>query len=111
MKIALAGDSAGEGLAHLLAEHLKGRFDVFEVSNLNRQLFATLDTVGRLKAEAARTGALKINPQVEVEVLGAEWTDRLDDILPKVAVVVNGTDDAADRNIRAALTNSGQSRD
>ncbi len=32
MKVALAGDSAGEGLAHLLAEHLKTRFDVFEVS-------------------------------------------------------------------------------
>lgn len=79
------------GIGHFVIADI----DVFEVSNLNRQLFATLDTVGRLKAEAARTGALKINPQVEVEVLGAEWTDQLDDILPKVAVVVNGTDDAA----------------
>lgn len=33
MKIAVAGDSAGEGLAHVLAEYLKGRFDVFEVSH------------------------------------------------------------------------------
>ncbi len=32
MKIAIAGDSAGEGLAGVLAEHLKGRFDVSEVS-------------------------------------------------------------------------------
>ena len=32
MKVAVAGDSAGEGLAHILAEHLKGRFDVSEVS-------------------------------------------------------------------------------
>jgi D-erythrulose 4-phosphate isomerase len=32
MKLAIAGDSAGEGLAHVLAEHLKGRFEVFEVS-------------------------------------------------------------------------------
>ncbi|WP_085035739.1 RpiB/LacA/LacB family sugar-phosphate isomerase [Ensifer aridi] len=32
MKVAIAGDSAGEGLAKLLAEHLKGRFDVYEVS-------------------------------------------------------------------------------
>lgn len=32
MKLAIAGDSAGAGLAHLLAEHLKGRFDVSEVS-------------------------------------------------------------------------------
>jgi ribose 5-phosphate isomerase B len=33
MKIAVAGDSAGEGLAHVLAEYLKGRYDVSEVSH------------------------------------------------------------------------------
>ena len=32
MKVAVAGDSAGEGLAHIIAEHLGGRFEVFEVS-------------------------------------------------------------------------------
>jgi len=32
MKIAVAGDSAGSGLANTLAEHLKARFDVSEVS-------------------------------------------------------------------------------
>lgn len=32
MKLAIAGDSAGEGLAKVLADHLKGRFDVSEVS-------------------------------------------------------------------------------
>jgi len=32
MKLAIAGDSAGEGLAKILADHLKGRFDVIEVS-------------------------------------------------------------------------------
>ena len=32
IKVAVAGDSAGEGLAHVLAEHLKAHFDVFEVS-------------------------------------------------------------------------------
>ncbi|WP_118183882.1 RpiB/LacA/LacB family sugar-phosphate isomerase [Paraburkholderia phosphatilytica] len=32
MKLAIAGDSAGAGLAHALAEHLKSRFEVFEVS-------------------------------------------------------------------------------
>ncbi|WP_158938864.1 RpiB/LacA/LacB family sugar-phosphate isomerase [Burkholderia sp. S171] len=33
MKLAIAGDSAGAGLAHVLAEHLKDRFEVFEVSS------------------------------------------------------------------------------
>lgn len=32
MKLAIAGDSAGEGLAKVLAEHLKDRFEVSEVS-------------------------------------------------------------------------------
>ncbi|MBP7002630.1 RpiB/LacA/LacB family sugar-phosphate isomerase [Amaricoccus sp.] len=32
MKIAIAGDSAGAELAHTLAEHLKGRYEVEEVS-------------------------------------------------------------------------------
>ena len=33
MKLAIAGDSAGEGLAKILADHLKARFEVFEVSH------------------------------------------------------------------------------
>jgi D-erythrulose 4-phosphate isomerase len=32
LKIAVAGDSAGEGLAKVLAEHLKGKHEVSEVS-------------------------------------------------------------------------------
>lgn len=32
MKLAIAGDSAGEGLAKLLADHLATRFDVSEIS-------------------------------------------------------------------------------
>ncbi len=32
MKLAVAGDSAGEGLAKILAEHLSGSYDVSEIS-------------------------------------------------------------------------------
>lgn len=32
MKLAIAGDSAGEGLARILADHLKDRHDVHEIS-------------------------------------------------------------------------------
>ena len=35
MKLAIAGDSAGEGLAKVLADHLKDRFEVHEVSRTN----------------------------------------------------------------------------
>ncbi|MGM5058337.1 D-erythrulose-4-phosphate isomerase [Rhizobium sp. 814_E9_N1_1] len=35
MKLAIAGDSAGEGLAKVLADYLKYRFDVHEISRVN----------------------------------------------------------------------------
>ena len=37
--------------------------DAFEISNLNRQLFATLDTVAQDKAESTRNQCLRINPE------------------------------------------------
>ena len=69
--------------------------DTFEVSNLNRQLFCRADTIGEHKAKAAARLALEINPELEIEVLQGEWTNSLDTILPRVAVAINGMDDAA----------------
>jgi D-erythrulose 4-phosphate isomerase len=60
MKLAIAGDSAGDGLAHILAEHLKGRFEVSEVSkapDTTNEFYANLsDRVasGLLKGEYDR---------------------------------------------------------
>lgn len=77
-----------------------GRFavcdiDVFETSNMNRQVFAFTDTVGQDKAEVACAEARRINPQVRIERLGAEWVDRLADLTARYPVIVNGTDDIA----------------
>lgn len=77
-----------------------GRFavcdiDVFETSNLNRQVFAFTDTVGRDKAEAACEAARRINPDVQIERLGGEWVQQLDDLAARYPVIVNGTDDVA----------------
>lgn len=69
--------------------------DTFEVSNLNRQLFAFTDTVDRSKAEATAEGLLKINPDLQLEVLGGEWTDRLETLARDYPVIVNGCDDVA----------------
>jgi len=69
--------------------------DRFEVSNLNRQVFATLDTVGQEKAAASAEGVRRINPEVALEVLGAEWTERLPEIARRYDVIVNGCDDVA----------------
>lgn len=75
-----------------------GRFviadiDVFEVSNLNRQVFANAATIGHGKAESAAQAARTINPEIEIEVLGAEWSERLADIAARCKVIVNGMDD------------------
>jgi len=67
--------------------------DVFETSNLNRQLFATLDTVGHPKVAATAAALTRINPDVGLTTFGAEWVDRLDDILPAHQIIINGMDD------------------
>ena len=67
--------------------------DKFDVSNLNRQLFATLDTVDRDKAEATRDQCLRINPEAQIEVLGPNWSDSVERLVSAADVVINGTDD------------------
>jgi hypothetical protein len=67
--------------------------DEFEVSNLNRQLFATLKTVGMDKAKATHAQCLEINPEAEIEVLGADWPDHVARCVETSDVVINGTDD------------------
>ena len=69
--------------------------DRFEVSNLNRQVFAFADEVGREKAEVAAEAARRINPTIEIEVLGENWTDELAGIAARCPVIVNGMDDIA----------------
>ncbi|MEM8786891.1 MAG: ThiF family adenylyltransferase [Pseudomonadota bacterium] len=67
--------------------------DAFEVSNLNRQVFCTLDHIDRPKAEATRDQCLTINPEARIEVLGSEWTEHIDRLIGMADVVINGTDD------------------
>lgn len=68
--------------------------DTFELSNLNRQLVATLETLGQDKAEATVKAIRSINPECEVVNLGPAWLQKLDEVLPQVHVVINGCDDA-----------------
>lgn len=77
------------GVGHLILADL----DTFEVSNLNRQLFATLDTVDQDKAQATRDQCLRINPEAQIEVLGADWSDDVERLVSSCDVVINGTDD------------------
>lgn len=67
--------------------------DAFEVSNLNRQVFCFLDTVGQHKAEATAEMARRINPEIEIEVHHGDWAERVDELIARAVIVVNGTDD------------------
>jgi len=46
------------------------------LTNINRQLIATYDTVGKSKVEAARARILSINPKCDVEINECFYTDK-----------------------------------
>lgn len=69
--------------------------DVFEVSNLNRQVFSSLSSVGVAKTEASRRAILDINPDAKIAVYNGDWLQKLPEILPQAHVIVNGMDDVA----------------
>jgi hypothetical protein len=70
-------------------------FDTFEVSNLNRQVFASLSDVGKGKVEVTRRKLLDINPEIKIKVHGSDWVKDIDSILKRCKLVVNGMDDIA----------------
>lgn len=72
-KVAVFGiGGVGGHAAEALARSGVGRFllvdsDRVALSNVNRQIVATLDTVGRLKTEVMRERIMSVNPRAEVE--------------------------------------------
>lgn len=99
------GGAAVASLARAGVGHLGiADFDVFEETNLNRQVFSTVRTLGRSKTEATAEALLDINPALQIRTWGAEWSAGLDEILTGYDVVVNGMDDvvASIRLYRAA---------
>ncbi len=86
-------------------------FDVVQPSNINRQLFATWDTVGRLKADVAKERIAAINPAAQIEtrqllindktlptLFADDWAtppdfvvDAIDSLGPKVALIAEVT--------------------
>lgn len=98
------GSYAVEGLARAGVGRLKLiDFDVIELSNVNRQLYAMQSTLGRPKCEVAAERVLDINPECQVEpvkrfVCGADYpevfsptpdliVDCIDSINPKVELL------------------------
>lgn len=48
--------------------------DEYSVTNLNRQLFATMETIGRAKVDAAAERLRRINPYIKIEIHKLAYT-------------------------------------
>lgn len=72
--------------------------DRFGEGNLNRQIIATADTIGRMKADAAVDRAAQVNPSVEVAAYAEPATaDNLPGAIRECAAVIDGLDSLAAR--------------
>ncbi len=95
--VAGAGGMGGAAIACLarmgVENFIIADLDEFEVSNLNRQIFANLNTVGKDKALQTKEALLNINPNVQIELHDHSWVEKLEEILTRIDVVVNGCDD------------------
>ncbi len=106
--LVLGVGGVGSYVVEALARSAIGRLilvdmDVVDISNFNRQLHSTDDTLGLLKVEVMRERILKINPSCQVEVLPLFYdesgndqlfsyqadyiVDAIDTITSKVAVI------------------------
>lgn len=80
--------------------------DTVQASNLNRQLPATRETIGRYKVDALRERLLQINPEAQIEaqpvMVSEEWLaanglpydyviDAIDDVAAKVHLIIYTT--------------------
>lgn len=88
------GGAAVQALARVgINQFAIADIDTFEVSNLNRQVFCDLDTLGQSKVHATAARLRRINPGIVLELVGAEWPRQLDDLLLRYPIVINGMDD------------------
>jgi len=71
--------------------------DVFEVSNLNRQILSTEETLGLKKAEEAYRRAKSIDSSIEARIFCAELDDNSEEMLEGVDIVVDCLDSIAGR--------------
>jgi molybdopterin/thiamine biosynthesis adenylyltransferase len=68
-------------------------FDRFDIANFNRQAGASMDTLGRLKAEVVAQQIRAINPQVELRVFDdGVRSDNIEAFLAGVDCYVDGLD-------------------
>ena len=88
----------GSTVAETLARLGVGRFrlcdpDSFDIANFNRQMGATIASVGMNKAEATRQRILSINPHAEVEIFSEPVSSKnAEQFVAGASVVLDGID-------------------
>lgn len=76
--------------------------DVFEPSNLNRQLLSEVPLLGVSKAKAAAARVSRVNPELSVEAVGSFLTEKnVGSLLQLCDVVLDGLDNIESRRILA----------
>ena len=98
-RVAIAGmGGAGGAQAQALARLGVGGFkiadhDNFELSNFNRQMGATTETLGESKVKVLRKMILSVNPEAQVETFSARVSkENIDSFLKSVDLVIDGID-------------------
>ncbi len=87
------------GIGHITAAD----GDVFEPSNLNRQLLSTVEGLGHAKADTAGARAASVNPQVEFVAVPAFVTaDNAANLIRGCDVVLDALDNIASRRLLKA---------
>lgn len=68
-------------------------FDRVELSNLQRQIAHSVDRIDQLKTHSARRACHDLNPDIEIETIDyALDEDDLDEVVTRVDIVVEGSD-------------------
>ena len=78
--------------------------DVYTETNINRQVGAFVDTLGKYKVEVAKEEILRINPEAKVEVYTRKLSfDELGKLIDKSDVFIPTADDFAYSNIAVMM--------
>lgn len=83
--------------------------DTFELANINRQMEASLSTVGKDKAEVLSATLKDINPYLDIRTSGYVTPETIDTFLEDVDIVVDGID-FFEIDIRRAIFNKAYER-
>jgi molybdopterin/thiamine biosynthesis adenylyltransferase len=97
--VVVAGNGGvGCPVIEILARAGVGRFrlidpDVFDLSNLNRQTFATIETIGQPKSNVAAKRIKEINPYAQIEKLFVEYANvkNVEELVEGADIVVEAT--------------------